>query len=146
VDHAPPAGVSSLAEVHSELGAVLRDARYGESGLRRVLGATPDRAGLVFWLLDGSPSHALAAVRRWPAPTRAGAALVVELVAVLPALNVFGRSDSYLSAELYSGATVRAVAGPSSGVVERLPRSARRVRVTTGRAARCPSSTGRWRT
>jgi methylase of polypeptide subunit release factors len=44
VDQAPPAGVSSLAEVHSDLGAVLRDAGYGEPGLRRVLGAAPERA------------------------------------------------------------------------------------------------------
>jgi hypothetical protein len=93
---------------------------------------------LVFWLLDGSPSHALAAVRRWPAPTRAGAAVVVGLVAVLPALNLFGRWDSYLSAELYSGATVRAVAVPSLGLVERLPRSARRVLVTTRQGPALP--------
>ena len=87
---------------------------------------------VVFWRLEATPDRRLLpTIRAWPRASRALAAAIALLVVVMPVLNLFGRWDSYLSAELYSGATIGGVVLPSREVSERLPASARRHLVST---------------
>ena len=82
----------------------------------------------LFWRLDVSVTRDfLPSVRSWPATNQAIAFGVAALVGLMPLFNLFGRWDSYLSSELYSGATVRGFILPPRNAIDRLPQSARRL-------------------
>jgi len=92
---------------------------------------------LVFWGLEVTHGRPLLAdLRHWPRRSRALAASIALLVCVMPALNLFGKWDSYLSAALYSGASIKGVVLPSPRAVARWPVSARRhvIRTASGPA------------
>jgi hypothetical protein len=83
---------------------------------------------LLFWRLDVSPTRGfLTSVRHWPRTSQAIAFGVAGLIGLMPFFNLFGRWDSYLSGELYSGATVNGFVLPPRSAIDRLPPSARRL-------------------
>jgi hypothetical protein len=87
---------------------------------------------LLFWRLDASPDRKfLLGLRRSPRAAQAFACVVAGLVGVMPFFNLFGRWDSFLSADLFSGATMRGVVLPSSSVLDRMPQSGRRLTVSS---------------
>lgn len=87
---------------------------------------------LLFWRLDATPNRRLLrGLRCSPRTTQAFACVIAGLVGVAPLLNLFGRWDSYLSAELYSGSTIDGVVLPSRALINQLPQSARRLVVAS---------------